>query len=188
MKAAGLSEAAVKTHCGNVKTIMREREAVIGACPDAEWALLFGLARYAGLRVPSETHRLTWADVSFDRARLTVHSPKTEHHEGHERRIVPIDPRLMKLLQDRFAECEEGDDPGQGCGAAEGEGDLQGSGGDALAAAVADAALQLREGVGDAVPAVRRQSVDRPQPDHFRPALCEQCPGRVVRQGRWLGP
>jgi integrase len=49
---------------------------VIDACPDAEWRLLFGLARYAGLRIPSESHRLTWADVDFERARLTVHSPR----------------------------------------------------------------------------------------------------------------
>ena len=77
-------------------------------CPNAEWRLLFGLARYAGLRIPSESHMLTWGDVDFERARLTVRSPKTEHHEGHEQRIVPITPELMRLLQDRFAEVEEG--------------------------------------------------------------------------------
>ena len=37
-----------------------------------------------------------------------MRSPKTEHHAGHERRIVPITPKLMTLLQDRFAEAEEG--------------------------------------------------------------------------------
>ena len=55
-----------------------EIERVIDACPDAEWRLLFGLARYAGLRIPSESHGLTWSDVDFDRGRLTVRSPKTE--------------------------------------------------------------------------------------------------------------
>ncbi len=53
-------------------------------------------------------HLLTWADVDFEHARLTVHSPKTEHYDGHEQRIIPITPKLMTLLQDRFAEAEEG--------------------------------------------------------------------------------
>jgi len=140
LKGLKLSEAAVKTHSGNAKTMFAEAvhrklildnpfallksgptpskysryvkpdeiDRIIDACPNAEWRLLFGLARYAGLRIPSESHLLTWADVDFERARLTVHSPKTEHHEGHEQRIIPITPKLMKLLQDRFAEAEEG--------------------------------------------------------------------------------
>jgi len=137
-----LSEAAVKTHCGNAKTMVAEAvrrklidenpfaylrsgatasrysryvepdeiERVIEACPNAEWRILFGLARYAGLRIPSESHLLTWADVDFERCRLTVRSPKTEHHSGHEQRILPITPKLMKLLQERFDECPEGEE------------------------------------------------------------------------------
>lgn len=35
----------------------------IDAAPDAEWRLLFALARYGGLRVPSEPPGLRWADV-----------------------------------------------------------------------------------------------------------------------------
>ena len=87
-----------------------ETEAVLGACPSVEWRLLFGLARLAGLRVPSETELLTWADVDWSRGRLHVRSPKTEHHRGHERRVVPIMPRLMELLQDRFDEAEPGEE------------------------------------------------------------------------------
>jgi integrase len=140
LKSLKLSEAAVKTHCGNAKTMLAEAvrrkliedspfallkagptpskysryvtseeiDRIIDNCPNTEWRLLFGLARYAGLRIPSESHLLTWADVDFDHARLTVHSPKTEHHEGHAQRMVPITPKLMKLLQDRFAEAAEG--------------------------------------------------------------------------------
>ena len=85
-----------------------EIDRVIEACPDAQWRLLFGLARYGGLRIPSESHLLTWADVDWERGRLTVRSPKTEHHIGHDQRIVPIMPKLMPMLQDRFDECEDG--------------------------------------------------------------------------------
>ena len=141
LKELGLSEAAIKTHSGNAKTMLTaavhrkviaenpfimlksgptpskytryvtpdEIERVIEACPDSEWRLLFGLARYAGLRIPSESHLLTWADVDFERGRLTVRSPKTERHEGHEQRVIPITPRMMELLQQRFDECDEGE-------------------------------------------------------------------------------
>ena len=88
----------------------QEIDRVIEACPNAEWRLLFGLARYAGLRVPSESHILTWADVDWEHARLTVRSPKTEHHEGHEQRVVPITAPLMPLMQSRFDESEPGDE------------------------------------------------------------------------------
>jgi integrase len=87
-----------------------EIEKVIEACPDAEWRLLFGLARYAGLRTPSETHVLTVADVDFGGARLTVRSPKTERYMGHEQRIVPICPRLMRLIRERYEAMEVGEE------------------------------------------------------------------------------
>ncbi len=141
LRSQGLSEAAIKTHSGNAKTIMQEAvrrkliednpfqhlksgptpsrytryvtpdeiARIIDACPNAEWKLLFGLARYAGLRIPSESHLLTWPDVDWEHGRLTVRSPKTEHHVGHEQRLVPVTPNLMKLLLDRFAECGEDD-------------------------------------------------------------------------------
>jgi integrase len=141
LKGLKLSEAAVKTHCGNAKTMIAEAvrrkliedspfsllrsgatpsrysryikpeeiDRIIDACPNTEWKLLFGLARYAGLRIPSESHLLTWADVDFEHGRLTVKSPKTEHHAGHEQRIIPLTPKLMDLLQDPFDECEEGE-------------------------------------------------------------------------------
>lgn len=138
----GLSVAAVKTHCGNAKTIFfeavrrklidenpfgelsagstastndryitpDETDKVIEVLPNARWRLLFGLARYAGLRIPSESCLLTCADVDFDRGVLTVRSPKTERYCGHQVRKVPICPKLMKLLQDRFDEMKPGEE------------------------------------------------------------------------------
>jgi hypothetical protein len=37
---------------------------VLAACPDDEWRLLLALARYGGLRTPSECLALEWADVN----------------------------------------------------------------------------------------------------------------------------
>ena len=72
-------------------------------CHSVQWKLVFGLARFAGLRVPSESHRLTWADVDWARKRLTVYAPKTD-----ATRIVPIVPTLLTILQDAFDAASEG--------------------------------------------------------------------------------
>lgn len=80
--------------------VTREEAAkVLDACPDAEWRLIFGLARYGGLRCPSETLKLRWEDVNWAENRFTVHSPKTEHHPGGESRVVPIFPELRPLFE-----------------------------------------------------------------------------------------
>ena len=85
-------------------------EAVLDACPDAEWRLVVGLSRYAGLRCPSEMVEMTWADVDWGRGVLTVRSPKTEHHGGHHAvRHVPICPRLRELLAESFERAADGD-------------------------------------------------------------------------------
>ena len=60
------------------------------------------------LRVPSETHILTWADVDWDKGRLTVHSPKTERYPGKDKRLVPIVPTLMAILQDAYDAAKDG--------------------------------------------------------------------------------
>ena len=136
----GLSEATVRGHCRNVKTIFNaaaerevlprnpfrrlasgasaaergryvtadEAEQILNACPDVHWQTLFGLCRFAGLRCPGETHILTWADVDWDRGRLSVRSPKTERFERHRRRTVPITPKLAAILQDAFDAAEDG--------------------------------------------------------------------------------
>ena len=40
-------------------------EKVLAACPDNEWRLIFALARFGGLRTPSETLLLRWDDVNW---------------------------------------------------------------------------------------------------------------------------
>lgn len=76
-----------------------EADAVLKACPDKQWQLLFALSRYGGLRCPSEHLALTWGDVDFDAGRIVVRSPKTEHHEGKEHRVIPLFPELLPYLE-----------------------------------------------------------------------------------------
>ncbi len=78
----------------------KEAEACIAAAPDLQWRLIIALARYGGLRTPSEMVRLKWTDILWDSDRMIVHSPKTEGYEGKETRIVPIFPELKPYLDE----------------------------------------------------------------------------------------
>ena len=82
---------------------------VLEECPDAQWGLIFGLARWGGLRCPSEILRLKWQDVDFEHNQFTVHAIKTEHHEDGGIRSVPMFPELRPLFQEAFDRAKEGD-------------------------------------------------------------------------------
>lgn len=85
-----------------------EAEAVIGAMPTPELRALFALARYAGLRVHSETSLLTWSSIDWDAASITVRSPKTERFARHRQRVVPMCDRLRAILLEAFDAAEPG--------------------------------------------------------------------------------
>ena len=73
-------------------------EQVIAACSDAQSKAIIGLARFAGLRCPSEICPLKWKHIDFVGKKIYVTSPKTAK-SGHDMRIVPLDPDLAKLLK-----------------------------------------------------------------------------------------
>ena len=73
-----------------------------------QWRLIFALARYGGLRSPSEILALKWQDVDWERGRILVHSPKTEHHAGGESRQLPLFPELVPYLREVFEQAQEG--------------------------------------------------------------------------------
>jgi len=92
--------------------VTREQaQAVLDACPDVEWKLIFALSRFGGLRCSSEHLALRWGDVDWERGRILVHSPKTEHHEGKEERTIPLFPELRPHLQAALDELLEAFDP-----------------------------------------------------------------------------
>ncbi|MEM4168372.1 MAG: site-specific integrase [Candidatus Caldarchaeum sp.] len=86
---------------------LQDIERVIQAAPDVWWQLLIALARYAGLRIPSEAIGLTWNDVDWQNQRLTVTSPKTAR-QGKPYRVVPIFPLLLPYLEQAFEAAEPG--------------------------------------------------------------------------------
>lgn len=101
--------AAMRTNHDRFHFISREdAQKVIDACPDAQWRLIFALARFGGLRCPSEVLALTWADVNWEHGRIRVPSPKTEHHDGGASRMIPLFPELRLHLLEVFEEAEPG--------------------------------------------------------------------------------
>ncbi|CAN5486532.1 hypothetical protein BH10PLA1_BH10PLA1_16300 [soil metagenome] len=81
---------------------------VIASVIDLEWKLIIALARYGGLRCPSEHFALKWAHVDWERSQFTIHSSKTEHHVGKATRVVPIFLELLPYLREAFEHAEPG--------------------------------------------------------------------------------
>ena len=106
---ADMKHCAVKADASRLHFITREDAGKVSeACPDAQWRLLFALSRFGGLRCPSEHLGLRLDDVDWERNRLTVHSPKTEHHEGRESRQIPIFPELRGPLEEVWDQAPPG--------------------------------------------------------------------------------
>jgi integrase len=77
---------------------VEEIEKVLTIC-DITWQTIIALCRYGGLRCPSEVLSLRWEDVDWERQRIMVQSPKTEHHPGKECREIPLFLELRPYLE-----------------------------------------------------------------------------------------
>jgi integrase len=84
-----------------------ETERLLDVIPCPEWRLLVVLARYGGLRVPSEALELRWGDIDWERRRMVIRSPKTRR-KGYGARIVPIFPELAPHLEQAWEAAPEG--------------------------------------------------------------------------------
>ncbi|RLS30095.1 MAG: site-specific integrase [Planctomycetota bacterium] len=105
----------LKVKAGSQKNTRRKQfvgqdviEEVLAACPDNDWRLAVVLARYAGLRIPSELEKLTWSDIDWAGQRFTVRVKKKEHLDGHETRVVPIFPEIEPYLRQAFDDAPPG--------------------------------------------------------------------------------
>jgi len=69
---------------------------MLDACSSQEWRVLIALARWGGLRVPSEIIGLTWGAVDFDPkfGALTVYDRKRK-----QERTFPLFPQIRKELE-----------------------------------------------------------------------------------------
>lgn len=67
---------------------------VLEACPSARWRSIFAMARWGGLRCPSEVLAVKWGNVDWDAKTLTVPAGKTGE------RVVPLFPELLAVLEE----------------------------------------------------------------------------------------
>jgi len=74
------------------------------------WRTIIALARFGGLRCPSEVLSLEWRHVDWERGRLTVPSPKTQRYDGKGSREIPLFPELRLALTEAH-ELAEPNDP-----------------------------------------------------------------------------
>ncbi|WP_391580980.1 tyrosine-type recombinase/integrase [Bythopirellula polymerisocia] len=90
-----------------------DSDAVLEDCPDNEWKLIFALSRFGGLRCPSEHLALKWGDINWAEGRIAVRSPKTEHHAGHESRVIPMFAELEPYFEKAWEQAQDAIDPKQ---------------------------------------------------------------------------
>ncbi|MCS7271295.1 MAG: site-specific integrase [Gemmataceae bacterium] len=81
---------------------------VLEVIPCPQLRLVVALARWGGLRVPSEVFALRWSDINLPEGRMVVRSPKTERIAGREARVVPIFPELRPFLEQLWDSLPEG--------------------------------------------------------------------------------
>lgn len=62
------------------------------------WRTIIALARFGGLRCPSEVLSLEWRHVDWKANRITVPSPKTDRYDGKGSRQIPIYEELRPFL------------------------------------------------------------------------------------------
>src|SRR5262245_6501579 len=72
------------------------------------WRTIIALARYGGLRCPSEVLSLEWRHVDWGRGRLAVPSPKTDRYDGKGSRTIPLFADLRPYLEEAFELAEPG--------------------------------------------------------------------------------
>jgi len=84
---------------------------VLAVCEDdVQWQAIIVLARYGGLRTPSETLALKWSAIDWENNLMTVRCPKLERLERHATRTIPLFPELRSVLLRAFAESPTGNE------------------------------------------------------------------------------
>jgi len=86
---------------------LEETDRLLAVC-NPTWKVIAALARFGGLRCPSEVLSLRWQDVDWAAGRIVVQSPKTEHHVGKASRTIPLFPELRPILDEAFAAAPDG--------------------------------------------------------------------------------
>ncbi len=105
------AEVTAKAATGTVgeRFITREEtDRLLAKAPDTAWRTIIALARYGGLRCPSEVLSLRWTAIDWELDRIVVESPKTAHHPGKGSREIPLFPELRPILAEALEQAPDG--------------------------------------------------------------------------------
>jgi integrase len=105
---SGISVPATVDQSRNVFVPRKHVFRAMEQAPDAEWRLIIGLSRFAGLRCPSEVLSLKWDNILWDREEIVVISPKTERHPDGDQRTIPIFADIREPLLEASEQAEDG--------------------------------------------------------------------------------
>lgn len=100
-------QAGSQVNSANMRYVEEHLVERVMAQADSEFTLIIALARYAGLRCPSELTAMRLDDIDWDQNKMLVASEKTRK-QGKASRFVPIGPNLRKPLLDAFHAAPEG--------------------------------------------------------------------------------
>jgi site-specific recombinase XerD len=88
--------------------VTRELAQTLMDAANPEMRLMIALARFGGLRIPSELWPLELTWINQETSLLQVLSPKNKRHVHKKWRFVPIFPEIRGLLADAFDAAPEG--------------------------------------------------------------------------------
>lgn len=81
---------------------------IMEVVPDMEWRVLLTMARWGGLRIPSEIHEFKWDHIHWAANRITIMQPKLQRYQGKDRRIIPLFPEILPILLEASEMAGEG--------------------------------------------------------------------------------
>jgi integrase len=81
---------------------------ILDACPTVEWKVIFVMARYAGVRVPSELQNFIWGDILWDQDRIRIRDAKRSRPGKPVIRLVPMFPEIKPVLAEAYELADEG--------------------------------------------------------------------------------
>jgi integrase len=73
---------------------------LLKAIPNLELRTIIALARWNGLRIPSEISDLRWRDIDWEKRRMIIRSPKLARYDHKAERCVAIFPEAFAFLQE----------------------------------------------------------------------------------------
>lgn len=71
---------------------------VMDQAPDIEWRVVIAMARWGGVRIPSELTGFRWDHILWDAKRIIILQPKLERYKDKKERQIPLFPELDEVL------------------------------------------------------------------------------------------